>query len=165
MAVSTSPCRAAAAACTPSTSTKARVETLPRATGRASEASLSLSVCLSLSLSLPLFPSLFPSLPLSLSLSLYLPMGPAHIQSTRLRYVCETRMHTMPPRVPGSWGRYAYASGGNHLAASRAYDCLRWIGWHYSDLSNATCLMRPRSFYVFFAASGIPIVYYSIRHF
>ena len=32
------------------------------------------------------------------------------------------------------------------------------LGWHY--LSNATCLMRPRLFYAFFAASRISIICY-----
>ena len=40
---------------------------------------------------------------------------------------------------------------------------LTWIiGWHY--LSNATCLMRPRLFYVRFVVSRITILCYIVRH-
>ena len=49
---------------------------------------------------------------------------------------------------------------------SRAGFSTSWpgdVGWHY--LSNATCLMRPRSFYARFVASRITIVCYIIRHF
>ena len=38
------------------------------------------------------------------------------------------------------------------------------LGWHY--LSNATCLIRPRMFYMcFFVVSRITIICHMIRHF
>ena len=37
------------------------------------------------------------------------------------------------------------------------------LGWHYS--SNATCLIRPRLFYVFFAVSRITVICNIIRKF
>ena len=43
------------------------------------------------------------------------------------------------------------------LLVSRAH-----IGWHYS--SNATCLMRPRLFYVFVFVSKIDVICYIVRH-
>ena len=58
--------------------------------------------------------------------------------------------------------RYSRSRSRSHkqsLSQSQSQSC----AGHY--LSNATRLMRPRLFYVFFAASRITIVCYSIRHF
>ena len=58
-----------------------------------------------------------------------------------------------------------------HVGVSTLCICPAWpkhqtcamTGWHY--LSNATCLIRPRLFYVLFVVSRIALICYIIRYF
>ena len=49
-----------------------------------------------------------------------------------------------------------YLSFGDKISQTPAQALSACIGWHY--LSNATCLMRPRSFYALFVASRITVI-------